>query len=74
MQMPNMDGGEFLRRMAGMELERTPTPILLTGRVGDARAEDGEFPMACDIIEKPFRNEDLKNRIGIAIRARKAME
>jgi len=65
--MPNLDGLEVTRRLrADAELASLPV-ILLTARVADEDAARGHAAGATDYIRKPFKPQELRDRVRDAL-------
>ncbi len=65
-RMPGMSGLELQRMLA--ESDRPVTTIILTGHADVAMAVGAMKAGAADLIEKPFRGEDLIRRVQQAIK------
>ena len=66
--MPNLDGLEVTRRLrADAELASLPV-ILLTARVAAADQERGLEAGATDYLPKPFKPQDLRERVAAVLR------
>jgi len=60
--MPKMSGWEMFKNLQENPLWKDIPVIFLTARTDDVAVKTGSF-LATDYIEKPFKIEDLKNRI-----------
>lgn len=73
LQMPSMEGMEFLRRLKQMPQEDKPQVLILTGKpVADEKREELLGSLGADeILSKPFRLNDIQAKICRAIAGRR---
>lgn len=69
--MPGMDGFELCRRIKSEEALRTTPVILLTARAADEDTLEGLEAGADDYVDKPFKMEELRQRLENHLAARK---
>lgn len=68
--VPGMAGVEILRRLRQLPATYLLPILMLTGRRGQALADDALIAGADDYITKPFAPEDLVARVAAALAAK----
>lgn len=64
LNMPNMDGFEFIQNVRGSELHRGVPIIILSSERGEASKKRGEEVGADAYIEKPFDAQKIQYQIS----------
>jgi CheY-like chemotaxis protein len=72
--LPDVDGLELCLRVRAHEAEVYVPIVMLTALDGDERRHAGFTAGADDYVVKPFRAEDLLDRVGVWIRARQRLK
>ncbi|MBN2713152.1 MAG: response regulator [Planctomycetes bacterium] len=71
LQMPEMNGEDFLKRLQELPARKRPTPIMVTGHLlAESYKKHLKSLGAVDLLPKPFKIEDLKKAVNAAMEAR----
>jgi two-component system, chemotaxis family, chemotaxis protein CheY len=65
--MPSMDGIEFVKSLAGIELAKGVPVIMITTEGSEARVVEALTAGAKGYIRKPFTAEQVKERVSVLV-------
>jgi chemosensory pili system protein ChpA (sensor histidine kinase/response regulator) len=68
-EMPRMDGYEFLATIRGQKAYASLPIVMLTSRGGDKHREKAQALGATDYLVKPFQEDSLIERVGRLVQA-----
>jgi two-component system response regulator MtrA len=68
--LPGMQGVEILKRLRQMPATYLTPVLMLTGKRGEASADEAMAAGADDYLMKPFQPEDLVQRVEAALNAK----
>jgi len=66
LQMPEMNGEDFIRRLDHLPLEKKPSKIILTGRLDSSQEDHGRLNVFAT-LHKPFSNQRLLDVVKEAL-------